>query len=49
MASCVKTCATFDQATRIDRIEMPFARLLLLLTHHPDMEISHEGAKNLAA
>lgn len=32
-------------AERIERIEMPFARLLHLLTHHPDFEW-HEPGEN---
>ncbi|XAO21334.1 hypothetical protein I312_100083 [Cryptococcus bacillisporus CA1280] len=32
------SCTRLSSAERIERIEMPFARLLHLLTHHPDFE-----------
>ncbi|OXM77000.1 sister chromatid cohesion protein PDS5 [Cryptococcus neoformans Bt63] len=39
------SCARLSSAERIERIEMPFARLLHLLTHHPDFEW-HEPGEN---
>lgn len=33
---------------RIERVEMPFARLLLLLTHHPDLQWDETGLKDIA-
>lgn len=33
---------------RIDRLEMPLARLLLALTHHPDCQWDFAGLKDIA-
>lgn len=35
-------------AERIDRIEVPLARLLLVLTHHPDFSAEPEALKSIA-
>ena len=36
--SCVKACMHMPSVEKIDRIEMPLSRLLLVLAHHPDLE-----------
>jgi len=37
ISNCVKGTRHIASADRIDRIEMPLARLLLVLAHHPDL------------
>ncbi|WVQ98079.1 hypothetical protein IAU59_005201 [Kwoniella sp. CBS 9459] len=37
LAKVVQACAPFTQSEKVDRIEMPLARLLHLLAHHPDL------------
>ncbi|RSH92189.1 hypothetical protein EHS25_008604 [Saitozyma podzolica] len=48
MRSVVRTCSHLPTADRIDRVELPLARLLLVLSHHPDyMDISLGELKRL--
>ncbi|KAK4687777.1 sister chromatid cohesion protein PDS5, partial [Tremellales sp. Uapishka_1] len=47
MLAIVKTASKLGN-DRIKRIEMPFARLLLLLTHHPDLSWDASGLKDIA-
>ena len=37
ITACVKSARFIPSVERIDRIEMPLARLLLALAHHPDL------------
>ncbi|WVF69779.1 hypothetical protein IAT40_004558 [Kwoniella sp. CBS 6097] len=37
LAKVVQACAAFTQSEKIERIELPLARLLHLLAHHPDL------------
>lgn len=48
--SVVRQCTTFSTDQRIDRVELPMARLLLVLSRHPDIadEWDVEGMKNMA-
>ncbi|KAK1921574.1 armadillo-type protein [Papiliotrema laurentii] len=38
ITSCVRACKYMPDYERIDRVEMPLARLLLVLAHHPDLD-----------
>ncbi|WRT64749.1 uncharacterized protein IL334_001683 [Kwoniella shivajii] len=53
MAAIIGACANFSQSERIERIEMPLARLLHLLAHHPDLhwnepEEGEEGEEGIS-
>ncbi|WVQ83257.1 hypothetical protein IAT38_005396 [Cryptococcus sp. DSM 104549] len=43
MTLVVNTCSRLPQNDRIERVEMPLARLLHLLTHHPDFAWHEPG------
>ncbi|OCF45868.1 hypothetical protein I317_00356 [Kwoniella heveanensis CBS 569] len=43
LAKVVQSCAQFPQSEKVERIEMPLARLLHLLAHHPDLGWAEPG------
>lgn len=48
MSTAIRSCSTLPTIERIDRIELPLSRLLLVLSHHPDLvEWTHEITKDM--
>lgn len=45
----IKTCQHMSIENRLDRIELPLARLMLLLSHHPDFAWDPEGLKDIGS